>query len=488
MSDEEELLVAASRRVGAVLHGKYHIDAVLGVGGMATVYAATHRNRKRFAIKILHPEYSVRRDVRARFVREGYVANSVGHPGAVVVIDDDVDETGSAFLVMELLDGVTVDHLLTPERKPVPVREALAITHQLLDVLQAAHENSVIHRDVKPANLFVLKTGEVKVVDFGIARLREADAGIKSTRTGAMLGTPAFMAPEQALAVPGEIDARTDIWAAGATLFIMLTARFVHEGENARQVMISAATKPAPSPASIVPDLPPSVVELVSRALMFEKAERFATAAVMRDAVLAAHRELFGEPDRDHLRALVARTHVLLGSSPTEASPMEFGGGATRATDVAMSAGLATTTARPVSTGGKDAPGRSRVAFALLAGAGAVAAVGLVVRPWAETAPPEPAARPPAPAPTALQPAPPTSTAASLPSPTVVEGTTRTVAAEPQQPVAPAAAAPSARRRLDTKPASRVDGAAPPAAPSARTETGASGAPRPANPLELKLQ
>src|SRR4051812_38757370 len=162
MSQEAEILAVASQRVGTVLHGKYHLDGVLGVGGMATVYAATHRNRKRFAVKMLHVEFSVRSDARTRFVREGYVANSVAHPGVVAILDDDVDETGSAFIVMELLDGVTVDALSTATGTAVPVREALGIAYQLLDVLQAAHQNSVVHRDIKPANLFVLRDGQLK--------------------------------------------------------------------------------------------------------------------------------------------------------------------------------------------------------------------------------------------------------------------------------------------------------------------------------------
>lgn len=399
MSEEAEILVHASRRVGTVLHGKYHIDGVLGVGGMATVYAATHRNRKRFAVKMLHTEFSVRSDVRARFVREGYVANTVPHAGVVAVLDDDVDETGSAFLVMELLEGVTVDALYT-SGGPLPVREALAIAYQLLDVLDAAHQKSVVHRDIKPANLFVLRDGQVKVLDFGIARLRDNDAGLKSTRNGSVLGTPAFMAPEQALAMPENVDARTDVWAAGATLFTMLTACFVHPGQNARQIMIRAATDPARSIQSVMPELPPSVAAIVSRALAFDRSQRWPSAAAMRDAVHETFCELFGSaPVQADVGALVERTSAVIGSQPTQLQPLTdlqrpvLGVRSTPSPlDVTVDAvarprALETTMSTPVVAQGQGA-GKARWApVAVLAGTAfvAIAVVLVLTRPTART-------------------------------------------------------------------------------------------------------
>jgi serine/threonine protein kinase len=141
---------------------------------MAVVYSATHRMQKQFAVKMLHPELSLREDLRQRFLREGVAANSVKHPGAVAVTDNDTTEDGAAFLVMELLEGDEVQRLCEMYGGRMPVERVLAIAHQLLDVLAAAHVKAIVHRDIKPANLFVTYEGQLKVLDFGIARVRDA--------------------------------------------------------------------------------------------------------------------------------------------------------------------------------------------------------------------------------------------------------------------------------------------------------------------------
>ena len=320
----EESQQRATLPVGSVLRGKYRIDGVLGVGGMAVVYAATHRNTKRFAIKVLHPELAVRRDVKARFVREGYVANSVGHHGVVEVLDDDVAEDGSAFLVMELLEGASLQALLRANG-PLAAPVALSIVHQLLGVLAAAHERGIVHRDVKPGNLFLLRDGTLKVLDFGIARLRDATSSLSSTRSGAMMGTPAFMAPEQALAETEDVDARTDIWAVGATLFNLLSGQLIHPGENGRQMVVRTATQPARSLAQVVPDAAEGLVTLVDKALAFDRGARWDSAATMQRALLDAHSELFGSEVLQRLAPLVATFKEQFGSSPTEPSPSDEG-------------------------------------------------------------------------------------------------------------------------------------------------------------------
>ena len=260
----------AQARVGTTLHGKYRIESVLGIGGMAVVYAATHRNQKRFAVKVLHRELSLEADIRARFLREGYAANTVDHPGAVAVLDDDVAEDGAAFLVMELLEGQSVDALWSRRGQRLPLWAALGIAHQTLDVLEAGHRSAIVHRDIKPANLFLVRDGRVKVLDFGIARLRDATASHLATRTGAMLGTPAFMAPEQALGEVKEVGPQTDVWAVGATLFTLISGALVHEANNPSQLLVRAATVPARSLSTVAPDAPEPVVRLVAQALAFE--------------------------------------------------------------------------------------------------------------------------------------------------------------------------------------------------------------------------
>ena len=281
---EASLLAQARARVGTVLRDKYSIERILGVGGMAVVYVATHRNRQSFAIKMLHPVLSLNPAIRARFLGEGYRANSVRHRGAVKVLDDDVAEDGSVFLVMELLDGESLDRTAERFAGRLPARAVLAIGHQLMDVLAAAHVANVVHRDIKPANLFLTREGTLKVLDFGIARLLET-AGSQVTHTGAVLGTPAFMAPEQARGMLDDIDGQTDIWAAGATLFYLLTGCLVHEGENAQMLLVHAATRPAPSLETRAPQAPPGLIAVIDQALAFDKAARWPSAEHMRDAI-----------------------------------------------------------------------------------------------------------------------------------------------------------------------------------------------------------
>jgi serine/threonine-protein kinase len=287
-------LERAHARVGTTIAGKYRLDRLLGVGGMASVYAATHRNNKRVAVKVLHAELSIHADLRQRFMREGYVANTLDHSGAVAVLDDDVTEDGSAFLVMELLVGATLAEVAEHLGGRLPLRAVLAAADQVLDVLAAADAHNIVHRDIKPANLFLTTSGVVKVLDFGVARMRDVQ-GQHTTHTGVALGTPAFMAPEQAIGRTEDVGGRTDLWALGATIFALLTGRAVHEASSGQQQMVYAATRSAESLATIDPAVPAPVVAMVDKALAFHPHARWDHAAVMRRALRDTYRAIFEE-------------------------------------------------------------------------------------------------------------------------------------------------------------------------------------------------
>ncbi len=289
MALNTDIIARANARLGTVLKGKWRLDAVIGIGGMASVYAATHRNQARVAIKLLHPEVALDADVTARFLREGYVANKVAHAGAVTVLDDDVSEDQAPFLVMELLSGQTLDNLLSLEPHGIAAAEVLPLLDQLLDVLAAAHDKGIVHRDLKPENLFLTDEGRLKVLDFGIARLRELSSHSPSaTQAGSVLGTPAFMAPEQALGRWLEVDGRTDIWAVGATAFTLLTGRFVHEAETIQEQLVLSATRPARRVREVNANVPERLANVLDCALAFERAHRFANARAMRSALRIA--------------------------------------------------------------------------------------------------------------------------------------------------------------------------------------------------------
>ncbi|MEZ4226681.1 MAG: serine/threonine-protein kinase [Polyangiaceae bacterium] len=301
----DPVITRANARVGSRLRDKWHLDVLLGVGGMAAVYAGTHRNGSRAAIKVLHPELSAHTDIRSRFFREGRVANTVQHPGAVSVLDEDEAEDGSVFLVMELLDGESLEARASRQGGSLPVDEVLAATDQLLDVLVAAHAKGVIHRDLKPENLFLTRDGVVKVLDFGIARLRELSSQSHATRDGSTMGTPAFMAPEQARGVWDEVDGGADLWAVGATMFALITGRPVHQGRTVNEILVAAVTKKATPLAEAAAGVPKPVADLVDKALAFDKEARWPDAAAMQNAVRHAFHALHGAPISTHPKLTV---------------------------------------------------------------------------------------------------------------------------------------------------------------------------------------
>jgi serine/threonine-protein kinase len=239
-------------------------------------------------VKILHAHLAVYPEILERFLREGYLGNRVGHPDVVHVIDDDVGPDGAPFLVMELLDGCSLDERIEREG-PLPLGDAARILTCVLSVLESAHEKGIVHRDLKPANLFQLRNGSIKVLDFGIARIAEPAGNQAMTKGGAVLGTPSFMPPEQARGRVGDVDARSDLWAAGATFFALLANCSLRaEAETANEALLYAMSKPIAPMASLLPSLPTAVGAFLDRALALEKSARFCSATEMKEELARA--------------------------------------------------------------------------------------------------------------------------------------------------------------------------------------------------------
>ncbi|WP_394830182.1 AAA family ATPase [Pendulispora rubella] len=282
---------SALSRLGREVHG-YRIARILGVGGMGTVYAASHPDGRRVAIKFLHERFRDDAVALHLFHREAALANDVRHPGAVPVLAHDTDSNGHPFLVMPLLEGETVRARWERAQKRLPAHEVAVIMRDALDVLAHAHAAGIVHRDIKPENLFITSTGDIRVLDFGIARRLDGDGSI--TMTGNVIGSPAFMPPEQALGRRGAIGPHSDCWAAGATIFTLLSGELVHVADNAQAQLVATATTPARSLAEVVPGISPKIAQVVDRALAFDAAARWPSAREMREALLSAFDDALG--------------------------------------------------------------------------------------------------------------------------------------------------------------------------------------------------
>jgi serine/threonine-protein kinase len=270
---------------------RYEVEKLLGDGGMGAVYKARHAMlNQHVAIKLLHAEFARRGDMLERFLREARAAATVGNPHIIRVHDCGATADGRPFLVMELLEGEGVETLLRRERRVSPPR-AVALVTQVLDGLEAAHTAGIIHRDMKPANVFIRRTPDpatpefVTVLDFGISKMSDpSGAQQQITQTGTMIGTPVYMAPEQIMS-PKEVDRRVDIYATGVMLYEMLSGRLPYDGANTAELIVKACTMPPTPLLEVAPDVPPGLVAVVDQALAREPSQRFQTAAAFADAL-----------------------------------------------------------------------------------------------------------------------------------------------------------------------------------------------------------
>ncbi len=275
--------------VGSVIADTYTIEALIGRGGMGAVFMASHKRLpgKQVAIKVLHAEMSGE-EVLARFKREAEIASRLGHPNIVQVHDFNLMPDGTPYLVLEYLHGESLAQRL--KQGPLSLEHAMSIVRQVGSALAAAHREGIVHRDLKPQNIFLVPTevdGRIveiaKVLDFGISKIRGSTT--VKTQDSALLGTPQYMAPEQATGQHSSVDERTDIFALGAIVYEMLSGQPAFSGETIPEVVFKVVYEQPVPLAERVPGLPAAVIAAVQRAMAKPANERFASASDFIEAL-----------------------------------------------------------------------------------------------------------------------------------------------------------------------------------------------------------
>jgi serine/threonine-protein kinase len=274
--------------LGVELQGTYRVEQMIGEGGMGQLYRAAHlRLDRRFAVKVIHLPLSKREDMRVRFEREARLMSCVRSDHVVDVIDVVSTPDGRPCIVTELLEGQDLEQYLRSVGGKLTTQEAVVLLRQCLRGLSAAHALGVVHRDLKPGNLFLAtgSSGDVtlKVLDFGVAK-RGGDAEL--TATGVIVGTPAYMAPEQARGAPG-VDARSDIYAAGAVLYRVLTGQSPYEGADANGTLIRLMEEAPARPSSLERSIPAGLEAIIEKAMARDPEQRFQNVDEL-DAALAS--------------------------------------------------------------------------------------------------------------------------------------------------------------------------------------------------------
>ncbi len=387
--------------IGAQVAGRYRVVKRVGEGGMGEVYLALHEAiEKKVAIKVLKAEYSRKADVAARFLQEARSSSRVKHPSVVDVFDFGQLEDGRFFLVLEFLEG----HDLAAEvvrRGRLPVSRVVELMLQVAGALAAAHESGVVHRDMKPENIF-LEGERAKIVDFGIAKVRElgeaafvdaptelgaAPPSRKLTKAGTVFGTPEYMAPEQASGK--DVDGRADVYACGCILYELLCGKVPFQGDSVVHTLTLHITEPVPPLRSVAPwiDLSPALEALVARALEKDPARRFASMRELGEA-LAATPEGREAPSRS-LFAARGGTVPIDPHAGASVKPIPLVAVRSR-----TSAGVRAETVAEIAPRRRSGKALGVVAV-LVAGAAVAVYVGMTARRDGATAPPAPLVSPP---------------------------------------------------------------------------------------------
>ena len=278
-----------SLKIGDRIEGKYEIKRLLGEGGMGAVYEGENTLiHRRVAIKVLHSGVAALEEAVKRFENEAQAAGRIGSDHIVEVLDLGRLESGDRYMVMEFLKGESLSARIAARGKLSP-SEICHIGLQLLEGLSAAHEAGIIHRDLKPDNIFLIaqtkgRTDFVKILDFGISKFNVMGKDFSMTRTGSVMGTPYYMAPEQARGAKN-LDARLDVYAAGVILFEAATGKVPFDGDTFNELLIKIVMEESPPVRSLVPELDPGLAEIIDRARQKNPDQRFASAREFRDAL-----------------------------------------------------------------------------------------------------------------------------------------------------------------------------------------------------------
>jgi eukaryotic-like serine/threonine-protein kinase len=308
-------------RAGTVVGGKFVLLRRLGEGGVGVVFEAEDTwIGRRVAIKVLHPHLAERSDVLARFRREARAAATIHHPNIVAVFEVGQRHDGSYYIVQELIEGDTLRQHIDEHGRLTPAA-ALEILVPIMGALSAAHRAGIVHRDIKPENILLTRSaeGEIvpKLIDFGVAKMVATNDHLK-TLTGTLVGTPAYMSPEQAGGLL-EADARTDVWAIGAVLFELLSGACPYQGPTGPIILARILSEPAPSLSVRAPDVPAELAAIVMRALSRDAGARFPTMAAFLEAVIDFARKPDPSLPRRHAKSIPPAE-----LAPTEDGPATF--------------------------------------------------------------------------------------------------------------------------------------------------------------------
>ncbi|MCB9594546.1 MAG: serine/threonine protein kinase [Sandaracinaceae bacterium] len=493
-------ILTAEERIGTRLAGKYRLDRILGRGGFGVVFAGVHElTGREIATKVLNHDLGEQEAFVNRFLQEARAAAALNHPNVVDVLDLGKDPDGTVFIVLELLSGQDLSSIIA-ERAPLPVDETLSYLLPVMDALAKAHEQGIVHRDLKPDNIFlnVNSKGEMhpKLLDFGIAKMAGGGAGM--TSTGMIIGTPHYMAPEQARGLK-DIGPPADVWSMGIVLWQCLCAGVPFDAGTPTGVLGAILTTRAPTVRTVAPHLPPHIALAIDAALVYEADNRLQN---MGELVAALKGEGASLPAMSHaVRVQEGPSAASRPTPPTVNMAMTpVPGGLTPMPGVVTPPPMHTPTGTMTAPKSKSGlvMGVAAAAALLLAGIGVVAGVAL----WpteADPAPPELAS--PAPPSTTTPPAAseppappqvPVAVAEPAPTPAVAAPAEPTAEAEtaepeaedaedeaedaPSEPVAARHGSRRSRPRIET-PVPRPLAPAPTPRPLARPHVGTQGAP-----------